>query len=170
MHFFDKIRYAANCEPDIVSQKSLKTVEIHAFLTKPATQQIQWGRAGPRVHYADPCVLLRRTSETIGKTKENEGLLCGFGMPPWDVREGIRGDRIPVRVSQKPFKNLVKTSISGKTRYPANSMGPSAPGPLWILYPFPTDRDRGAHKARMRKTIGKTKEITGFPGGARRPP
>ena len=58
------------------------------------------------MHYADPCALLRRASKTIGKTKENEGLLCGFGMPPWDVREWIRGDRIPVTVSQKPFKTV----------------------------------------------------------------
>ena len=145
-------------------------MEIHAFLTKPATQQIQWGRAGPRVHYADPRALQRRTSKTIGKTKENEGLLCGFGIPLWDVREGLRGDQIPANVSQKSFKNVVKTKVSEKTRYPANPMGPFAPGQLWILYPFSTDRNRAPRKARMRKTIGKSKENYGFPGGARRSP
>ena len=145
-------------------------MEIHAFLTKPATQQIQWGRAGPRVHNADSCALLRRTSKAIGKTKENEGLLCGFEVPPWDVREGIRGDRIPVTVSQNPFKPNVKTNVSDKTRYPANSMGPFAPGPLWILYPFATDRDRAPRKAHMRKTIGETKGSTCSPAGALRSP
>ena len=69
--------------------------------------------------------------KTIGKTKENECLLCGFGIPPWDVQEGIRGDRIPDRVSQKPFKNVVKTKVSEKTRSLANPMGPSgAPSAL----------------------------------------
>ena len=149
--------------PETVFQKSIKTVEIHAFLTKPATQQIQWGRAGPRVHNADSCALLRHTSETIVKTKENEGLLCGFGMPPWDVREGIRGDRKPVRVSQKTVQNSGNSCISGKTRYAANSLGPSAPGPLWTPYPFATDRGRGATQSAHAQNHWKYKGKHWFP-------
>ena len=51
--------------------KNLQNIGKHAFLTKTATQQIQWGRAGPRVHYADPSSLRRRMSKILGETKGN---------------------------------------------------------------------------------------------------
>ena len=43
------------------------------FLRNPATQQIQWGRAGSRARYADPTPLQRRMAKTLGKTKAYEG-------------------------------------------------------------------------------------------------
>ena len=63
-------------------------------------------------------------------------------------------------------KNRQKKPCEGKRFWqnpqPSKSNGPFAPGPLWILYPFSTDRDWGSRKARMRKTIGKTKETKIF--------
>ena len=70
------------------------------------------------MHYEDPCPLPRRTSKTLGKTKETKVSFADLRIPLWDVREGIKGDRIPATVSQKLFKNLVETSIPMKKVVP----------------------------------------------------
>ena len=58
-----------------LTKKLSKTVEKQVNLAKPAPQQIQRGRAGPRARYADPSLLQRRMSKTLGKTKGNGGSL-----------------------------------------------------------------------------------------------
>ena len=56
---------------------------------------------------------------------ENKGFVRSLEVPVCYVREGIRGGRLPGTADQIPFKNISKTSISGKTRYPTNTMGPN---------------------------------------------
>ena len=56
---------------------------------------------------------------------ENKGERRFLEVPLCYVRDGIRGGLIPVIINQKPFKNVVKTSESGKSRYPANPMRPN---------------------------------------------
>ena len=73
-------------------------------------------------------------------------------------------------VSKRPFENVVKTTVFEETRSLANPMGPFAPGHLWSLYPFATDRDRGPRKARMCKTIGKQRKTKVFPEAHEDPP
>ena len=60
-------------------------------------------------------------SKIIGKTKGTYDLL---EVPLCEVREGMRGERIAVTVSQKSLENVGKTSFSAKNHYAANPMGP----------------------------------------------
>ena len=41
------------------------------------------------------------------------------------MRDGIRGGLIPVIINKKTLQNIVKTSESGKSRYPTNPMRPN---------------------------------------------
>ena len=61
--------------PDIVKQKTFRNSGKQVNQAKPVPQQIQRGRAGPRARHADPSLLQRRTSKTLGETKENKGSL-----------------------------------------------------------------------------------------------
>ena len=46
--------------PVIINQKTIQNSEKQANLEKPAPQQIQWGRAGPRARHADTSPLQGR--------------------------------------------------------------------------------------------------------------
>ena len=52
--------------------RSKNVGETRISAKEPATQQLQWGRAGPRVHYADPSPLRGRMSGILGKNKGNQ--------------------------------------------------------------------------------------------------
>ena len=104
--------------------KTFKTLLKQANLANPATQQIQWGRAGapsaPRGPQSSAKAHVENPWENKGKRKFLEVPLCY-------ARDGVRGEQIPATINQKSFKNVVKTSKSGKSRYAANPMRQNVP-------------------------------------------
>ena len=89
----------------------------------------------------------------------NKGFVRSLEVPVCYVREGIRGGRLPVTVN-KIIQTVVKTSTSGKSRYPANPMGPNgtpstlrgpqSPVKAHVENPWENKGERRVHEVPLR--------------------